>query len=115
MYGKKFHGIFSLIQIEIAQRSTKAVERWAASKEIELQKARKEKLREMRKAKEQTKELEEKRQAAEVASKKWREEKTRKLASERSKSRNKEQEKIKMKEEEAAEKAQSATQAFDVW
>ena len=69
----------------------------------------------MRKAKEQTKELEEKRQAAEVASNKWREEKTRKLASQWRESRKKEKEEIKKKEEETAEKVQSATQAFDVW
>ena len=64
----------------MSQRSTKAVEQWNTSKEMKLREARKQKAEEMKKIKEENKELLEKRQASEVASNKWREEKTKQLA-----------------------------------
>ena len=64
----------------MSQRSTKAVEQWNTSKEMKLREARKQKAEEMKKIKEENKESLEKRQASEVASNKWREEKTKQLA-----------------------------------
>ena len=64
----------------MSQRSIKAVEQWNTSKEMKLREARKQKAEEMKKIKEENKELLEKRQASEVASNKWREEKTKQLA-----------------------------------
>lgn len=109
----KFHVV--CIQVELAQRSAKAVQSWSATKEIQLKRSRKNKEEEMKKVKEEAKEIEEKKQAAEVASKKWREEKTRQLVGQLRQKKKKELEEIKRKEEENTEKGQCASQAFEVW
>ena len=69
----------------------------------------------MKKTKEESKESLEKRQASEIASKKWREEKTKELAKQQREKKKKEREEGKRKEEEIVEKAQSASQAFQAW
>ena len=99
----------------MAQRSTKAVKHWNSSKEIELQKARKRKVEEAKKAKEVSKECLEKRQASVLASDKWREGKTKELANKQREKKKEEREEVKRKEEEMAEKAQYASQAFQAW
>ena len=85
----------------MAQHSTKVVEPWNASEEIKLREAKKQKadLEEMKKAKIESKESLEKRQASEVASNKWREEKTRELANQQRNRKKRERHEVKREEE----------------
>ena len=99
----------------MAQRSTKAVQRWNASKKIELQRMRKQKVEEVRKAEEESKEIETKRQASKIAADKWIEEKTQELTCQQRGKKKKEQEEAKKKKEEAVEKVQYASQVFEAW
>ena len=103
------------IQMEMAEHTSKAVERWTASKEAQLQEKHKQRSEEIKKQKAVVEEREQKQRTAELVSHKWREEKTKQLITKHQEKKRRAWEEERRKQEEAAERVESAAQAFKVW
>ena len=101
--------------MEMAERTSKAVEKWNASKEAKLQERHKQKSEEIKKQKGIVEEREQKQRMAELVSQKWREEKTKQLITKHQEKKRKAQEEEHRKQEEAMERLESAAQAFKIW
>lgn len=102
-------------QMEMAERTSKAVERWTASKEAQLQERHKQRSEEIKKQKAAVEEREQKQRTAELVSHKWREEKTKELITKYQEKKRRAREEERRKQEEAVERVKSAAQAFKVW
>ena len=99
----------------MTQRTSKAVEKWNASKEAKLQERHRERSEEIKKQKAIVEEREQKQRMAELVSHKWREEKTKQLITKHQEKKRKAQEEERRKQEEAVERVESAAQAFKIW
>ena len=103
------------MQAELAERASKAVKEWMSSKDAQLLERRKQRTEEITKQRDVVEEKEQRQQVAELASHKWREEKTKQYVAKHQEIKRKAREEERRKQEEAEEKGKSAAQALKVW
>ncbi len=100
---------------EIGEKTVRALERWTTTKEEAISSKLKEQREEARRKKELETERQEKAHASELASRKWREEKTKRLVDGHKAKKKTLEEEEERKQQEALDKAKSSEQAFNVW
>ena len=103
------------LQKEKGEREEKALERWNTSKVEELNKKQKQKQKIAAKQRLEEEERQLKKKTAEVASEKWREERTQNLLAKHKEQKKKEKDETKKKEEEAREQVEASGLAFNAW
>jgi len=103
------------MQAELVERASKAVKEWMSSKDTQLLEKCNQKREEIKKQRAAAEEKEQRQQVAELASRKWREEKTKQYVAKRRAIEKIAREEAQRKQEEAEEKAESAALAMKVW